>query len=123
MKPREIWASSFLAAAIAVAWQPAAAASCMDDVQRVAQRLGVQERPASPGAPAPAEAPATTESRGIPPEVTSRLTGSGTPPGATAGPRSEALASLQAARAANAQGNESECLAQLAKARAALEGK
>jgi len=100
----------------------ASAASCMDEVQRVSQQLGVQGRPAAPGATPPAEAPATTESRGVPPEASSRLSGTGAASG-PAGRHSEAIASLQAARAGSAQGNEKDCLAQLAKARAAVEGK
>jgi len=97
-------------------------AGCMDEVQRVSQQLGVQAPPAAPGTTPPAEVPATTESRGVPPEATSRLSGTGAEAGST-GQRSQAIASLQAARAANAQGNEKECLEQLAKARAALGGK
>jgi len=100
----------------------ALAAGCLDEVQRVAQQLGAQAQPAAPGTTPPAEVPATTESRGVPPEASSRLSGTGSEPGST-GRRSQAIASLQAARAANAEGNERECLEQLAKARAALDGK
>lgn len=96
------------------------AAGCMDEVERVAQSLGLTK--SIPGL-SKGEAPATTESRGIPPEVTSRLTGTGTPSATPGGRQGEALGLLQSARAASAQGNEPECFAQLAKARSMLSGK
>lgn len=99
---------------------PAHAAGCLEEVERVAQNLGLTK--SIPGLPQ-AAAPATTESRGIPPEVTSRLSGTGTSSGTTAGRQGEALAMLQSARAANAQGNEQECFSQLAKAKETLQGK
>ncbi|HEX9461445.1 MAG TPA: hypothetical protein VGB82_02505 [Alphaproteobacteria bacterium] len=100
------------------------AAGCMDEVERVAQSLGLSKSlPGSIPGLSKGEAPATTESRGIPPEVTSRLTGTGTPSANPAGRQGEALGLLQSARAASAQGNEPECFAQLAKARSMLGGK
>jgi hypothetical protein len=104
---------------IVLAIPTARAAGCMEEVERVAQNLGLTK--SIPGLPQ-TTAPATTESRGIPPEVTSRLSGTGTSSGTTAGRQGEALALLQSARAANAQGNENECFAQLAKARETLSG-
>lgn len=88
----------------------ALAAECKSEIEQVTQQVGL-----SP------DIPATTESRGIPPEASSRLSGA-VPGNPTAG-RAEVLASLQAARAANAAGNEPECFAQLAKARALLRSK
>lgn len=109
-------AAVFATVTIAAA-RPVLAASCMDDVQRLTNELGIsQNAPPRDGAPGQ-ETPATTESRGISPEVTSRLTGSGAAPGNTiAVRRTEVLGLLQAARAASAQGNEQECLTQLSKA-------
>jgi len=92
----------------------------MDDVQQLTKRLGLSPNTAPQNGLPGAELPATTESRGIPPEVTSRLSG-GTPGNPVAARRSEALAALQSARAAAAQGNEQECSAQLAKAQAIFE--
>lgn len=95
------WCGTLIVAALMTCTGPAWA-SCMDEVQQLTQRLGL-----SPNAVAPsAELPATTESRGIP--------AGGNP---IAVRRSEALAALQSARAASAQGNEQECAAQLDKAR------
>ncbi len=99
----------------------AQAASCLQEVESVAQKMGVMK--SIPGLPQAGTAPATTESRGIPPEVTSRLTGTGTSSATSGGRQGEALAMLQSARAADAQGNEQECFSQLAKAREKLEGK
>jgi hypothetical protein len=99
------------------------AAGCLEEVERVAQKMGVMKSlPSIPGM-GKGDAPATTESRGIPPEVSSRLTGTGTSSATSAGREGEAVAMLQSARAANAQGNEQECFSQLAKAREKLEGK
>ena len=112
-------------AALLATTSPAFAATCMDDVQALTRQLGMeQSAPPQNGAPG-AGPPATTESRGIPPEVTSRLSGNaalGNTGGNTvAARRSSALAALQSARAAAAQGNEQACSAQLAKARAIFE--
>ncbi len=114
------WREALLSVAITLAsCQPAPAASCQDEIDRVSQQLGLSPGSSPSGA---AEPPATTESRGLPPEVTSRLSNTGIGPGnPTAMRRTEVLASLQAARAAAAQGDESECLAQLAKAQSALQ--
>lgn len=93
-----------------------ALASCMDDVQQLTSRLGLV--PQAPANRTGGEAPATTESRGISPEITSRLNGTGAAAGNTvAAKRTEVLASIQAARAAAAQGNEQECETQINKAR------
>lgn len=117
---RGAWVAVALGTAVTGATgRPALAASCMDDVERLTNQLGVsQNAPPQNGATAP-EVPATTESRGIPPEVTSRITGSGGGAGSgnpVAVRRTEVLGLLQAARAASAQGNEQECLTQLNKA-------
>jgi len=108
---------ALVVAALMAGAPPALAASCMDDVQALSKQLGLAPSvPPQNGMPG-AEPPATMESRGIPPEVTSRLSGAA-PGNPIAARRSEALAALQSARAAAAQGNEPECSAQLAKAQA-----
>jgi hypothetical protein len=115
-----MWQRAGLAALVLMVFGGAAsAAECMKEVERVSAQLGVAA-PTRNGPP-PAERPATTESRGVPPEASSRLS-TGTP---TAGGdrRGEAVQSLQAARAASAQGNEGECMAQLAKAQEVLQPK
>jgi hypothetical protein len=94
-----------------IAAPSALAAECKAEIEQVTQQLGL-----------PADAPATTESRGIPPEASSRL-GGPVPGNPAATRRSEVLASLQAARAASAEGNEPECFAQLAKAQAVLKAR
>ncbi len=114
-----------LGTAIAIAAPRLVAASCIDDVQRLTNELGVSNVVPSTGTgQPPAEPPATTESRGISPEVTSRLTGSGATSGnPVAVRRTEVLGLLQSARAASAQGNENECLAQLSKAQDVMRGR
>ncbi len=111
---RVVVAAMVLIAGSEAAW----AAGCMAEVERMSQQLGVAA-PKTSGAP-PAERPATTESRGVPPEASSRLN-TGTPGGGDR--RGEAVASLQAARAASAQGNEQACNEQLTKAQDALKQK
>ncbi len=114
-----------LGTAIAIAAPGLAAATSMDDVRRLTNELGVSNVVPSTGTgQPPAEPPATTESRGISPEVTSRLTGSGATSGnPVAVRRTEVLGLLQSARAASAQGNEDECLAQLGKAQRVMSGR
>jgi hypothetical protein len=105
---RTAWMGAALGATLMIPAVRPALAGCMDDVQHLQSELGI-----APGT----ETPATTESRGISPDVTSRLTGSGVPGGnPIAVRRTEVLGLLQSARAASAQGNEDECLAQLGKA-------
>ncbi len=110
-----------LFAALMAGAPPTLAATCMDDVQQLAKRLGVAQTAAPQNGMPGAGPPATTESRGIPPEVTSRLSGNAAAGNPTAARRSEALAALQSARAAAAQGNEQACSAQLAKAQEIFE--
>lgn len=98
-----------------------AAASCMDEVRQLTSQLGLAPQ-APPAGGTAGETPATTESRGLPPEATTPLNGAGPALGDTiAARRSEVLASMQAARAAAAQGDEQGCDADLEKARSVLE--
>lgn len=98
---------------LAVASQLAQAADCGDEVQRVTRQIGLAPN-----------APATSASPGPPADVTSRLNeGAPVPGNPIAIRRTEVLASLEAARAAAAQGNEQACLDQLAKAQAALQAR
>lgn len=112
---------ALIVAALMAGASPTLAAGCMDDVQQLTKRLGLSPNAVPQSGMPGAEPPATMESRGIPPEVTSRLSGGTTAGNPVAVRRTEALAALQSARAAAAQGNEQECTAQLAKAQAIFE--
>lgn len=117
-----VWYALVVGAAVTLgATRPVLAAGCMDEVQHMSTTLGVTPSAPAPNGASTPEPPATTESRGISPEVTSRLTAPNATPGnPIAARRSEVLALLQAARAASAQGNEQECLTQVNKARSVL---
>jgi len=98
-----------------------AAASCMDEVRQLTSQLGLAPQ-APPAGGTAGEAPTATESRGLLPDTTAPLGGASSALGGTiAARRTEVLASVQAARAAAAQGDEQGCVTDLAKARSVLQ--
>lgn len=110
----------------------AAAQSCGQEIGLLAQQYGLSsERAQPPEAPAGTpQPPATSESRGIPPSDTpsgSAEPGRSPSPGATItaalspAKRTKMQALLDAAREAQAQGNEAECLEKIGEARAVPE--